>query len=71
MKQQIKETRETLRVIRYPELFRKINLCRSQVWRLEKAGDFPKSIPLGKNSKGWIESEVDAWLIEKMAVRHG
>lgn len=62
MKQHTEETRDTLRVIRFPELHRKIGLCRSQVWRLEQQGDFPKSIPLGKNSKGWIEADVNAWL---------
>ncbi|TLS78024.1 AlpA family phage regulatory protein [Mariprofundus erugo] len=51
-----------MRVIRFPELHRRIGLCRSQIWRLEKQGDFPKSIPLGKNSKGWIEADVTAWL---------
>jgi len=52
-------------VIRFPELYRKIGLCRSQIWRLEKQGDFPKSIPLGKASKGWIEADVNAWLEER------
>jgi len=65
MKKQIVETRDTLRVIRFPELYRKIGLCHSQIWRLEKQGDFPKSIPLGKASKGWIEADVNAWLEER------
>ncbi|MFC1537088.1 helix-turn-helix transcriptional regulator [Pseudomonadota bacterium] len=65
MKKQIDAARDSLRVIRFPELHRKIGLGRSQVWRLEKQGDFPKSIPLGKNSKGWIEADVNAWLEER------
>jgi len=65
MKKQITETRDTLRVIRFPELFKKVGLCRSQIWRLERSGDFVKSIPLGKNSKGWLESDVDAWLLTR------
>jgi prophage regulatory protein len=65
MKEQTNEARDTLRVIRYPELFKKVGLCRSQIWRLERQGDFPKSIPLGKNSKGWIEADIDAWLNER------
>lgn len=67
MNQQVEQARESLRVIRFPELYRKVGLCRSQVWRLEKEGDFPKSIQLGKNSKGWIESDIDAWLQERKA----
>lgn len=53
---------EFLRVIRFPELYRKVGLSRSQIWRLEKECAFPKSIELGKNSRGWFEAEVDAWL---------
>jgi prophage regulatory protein len=71
MTEQITETREILRAIRYPELYRKTGLHRSTIWRMERQGAFPKSIPLGKNSKGWLESEVDEWLNEKRAARHG
>lgn len=62
MKQQIEPVAKSLRVIRYQELYSKIGLGRTQIWRLEKDGEFPKSIPLGRNSKGWFEHEVDAWL---------
>jgi len=65
MTEQITEARDTLRVIRFPELFKKVGLCRSQIWRLEKQSAFPKSIHLGKNSKGWIEADIDAWLNER------
>jgi len=30
-----------------------------------KQGDFPKSIPLGGNSKGWLLSDIEAWLNER------
>lgn len=65
MKQQTEQARDTLRVIRFPELYRKVGLSRSQIWRLEQQGNFVKSIPLGKNSKGWIEADVDAWLLAR------
>lgn len=64
MKQQAETSGSPMRVIRYPELHRKIGLCRTQIWRLEKEGKFPRSITLGSNSKGWLEHEVDAWLLE-------
>jgi len=67
MKKQLEEIRNTMRVIRYPELFKMVPLCRSQIWRLEKSGDFPRSIPLGGNSKGWFYSDVEAWLNERRA----
>ena len=37
--------------------------------RLEKAGLFPKRVQLGPNRVGWLESEVLAWLDERLAQR--
>lgn len=37
--------------------------------RLEKAGKFPKRVPLGPNRVGWIESEVIDWLKQRIADR--
>ncbi|MEW8508959.1 MAG: AlpA family phage regulatory protein [Candidatus Thiodiazotropha endolucinida] len=37
--------------------------------RLEKAGTFPKRVPLGPNRVGWIESEVMDWLKQRIADR--
>ena len=37
--------------------------------RLEKAGQFPKRVPLGPNRVGWGESEVLDWLQERLAQR--
>ena len=62
------------RVIRKPELMSRIPLSDPTIWRLEKAGRFPKRLQLGGNSVGWLEEEIDAWLAERVAarnVRHG
>lgn len=37
--------------------------------RLWKVGKFPKPIKLGENRLGFIESEIDAWLKQRMAER--
>ena len=37
--------------------------------RLEKAGQFPKRVPLGPNRVGWVESEVLDWLEERLRRR--
>ena len=37
--------------------------------RLEKSGDFPKRIQLGPCRVGWIESEVVAWIDERIQKR--
>jgi prophage regulatory protein len=37
--------------------------------RLEKAGRFPKRVQLGPCRVGWVESEVLAWLQERIQKR--
>lgn len=37
--------------------------------RLEKAGLFPKRVPLGLNRVGWVEDEVLEWLEERLKQR--
>jgi prophage regulatory protein len=57
------------RIIRKPELLSKIGLADATIWRLERAGKFPRRIKLGGNSVGWFESEIDAWLTQKAEAR--
>lgn len=57
------------RVIRKPELFKKIGLSDVTIWRMEKAGKFPKRINLGTNSVGWLDSEIQDWFAKKAAGR--
>ena len=57
------------RIIRWPELQKKIGVSNVTVWRWEKDGQFPKRIRLGGNSAGWIESEVDKWIEKRAAER--
>ena len=58
-----------MRVIRKPELRKKVGYCDMHISRLEKAGRFPKRVKLGPNAVGWIEAEVDGWIKERMAER--
>ena len=57
------------RVIRKPELFSRIPLSDPTIWRMERAGKFPKRVKLGGNAVGWLETEVEAWLAERSADR--
>lgn len=58
-----------MRVIRRSKIHQKTGLSITQIWRLEKAGLFPKKIKLGANSVGWLESEVDAWVAARVKER--
>lgn len=60
---------EPLRALRLPEVERRTGLTRPTIYRRAKEGTFPKPIRLGGNSSGWVESEVSAWLSERVAAR--
>jgi len=52
----------TVKVIRRRELLNLIGLSCSTQWRLERAGEFPARVRLGKGSVGWRLAEVEAWV---------
>jgi len=56
-------------IIRKPELFSKVPLSDATIWRLEKAGRFPKRIRLSGKSVGWFANEIDEWLSQKSSER--
>lgn len=51
-----------MKVLKYQDLHGMFGFCRSTLYRMEKAGRFPKRIRLGSRSVGWNEDEVMAWL---------
>jgi prophage regulatory protein len=57
------------RILRKPETMHRVGLSDPTIWRLERAGKFPKRIKLGGNSVGWFESEIVDWLEAKKAER--
>lgn len=63
------ESKMTPRIIRKPELLSILGLSDPTVYRMEKAGKFPKRLRLGGNSCGWLQSEVEGWIAERAAAR--
>ena len=48
------------------EVISATGLSDTTLWREYKAGRFPKPIPLTKNRVGWLESEVRAWMANRL-----
>jgi prophage regulatory protein len=55
------------RILRWPIVHDKVGLCRSHVHKLVSQGLFPHPIKLGLRSSGWVESEIDRWLEQRIA----
>ena len=59
------------RILRLPEVMARTGLSRSTIYAWRVAGRFPQAVPLATRCVGWIESEVEAWLRERIAERGG
>lgn len=60
-----------MRVLRYPQVKDRVGYSRMHLYRLERDGLFPKRVQLGPHSVGWLESEIDAWIVSKAGSRCG
>lgn len=58
-----------LRIITKKELRDLVPYTGQHIQRLENAGKFPKRIKLGENRVGWLLTEVEAWILQRMAER--
>jgi prophage regulatory protein len=56
------------RVVRRKQLLELIGVSCATQWRMEKAGQFPARIKLGKGSVGWHLTEVEEWLKDRERV---
>ncbi len=46
-----------------------VDYTRTHIYRLIKAGDFPRPIRLGSNRIAFVESEIDAYIAAKIRER--
>jgi prophage regulatory protein len=61
-----------VKLISFAELTttRGITFSRRHLKRLEDEKKFPQRVVLGENRIGWVITEVDDWLAEKLAGRY-
>lgn len=58
-----------LRILRRQEVQIRVGFCDQQLLKLEALGLFPRRMQTGFRSVGWLEHEVDNWIVEKMRQR--
>ena len=59
------------RLIRLPEVISTTGLSRSEIYRLESIGKFPKRVPLSERMTTWSAGEVQEWVRARIAEREG
>jgi prophage regulatory protein len=57
------------RLLRRPMVRERTGLSDQQIYEGIKNGTFPKQVPVGQATVGWVESEVDAWIQNRIALR--
>ncbi|MCW8346552.1 AlpA family transcriptional regulator [Vibrio sp. ZSDZ65] len=58
-----------IRLIRLKEVLAMTGLSRSGVYRSIENQQFPKQVSLGDRAVAWVESEVQAWLVDRVVSR--
>ena len=58
-----------MRILRRPDVETQTGLSRSTIYDLMKDHKFPRQVPLGEKSVGWLESEIQNWIAERVAER--
>jgi prophage regulatory protein len=56
------------RLIRLPDVMAKLGIKRSTVWLFVKQNRLPKPIKLSAKVAVWRESEIDAYIADKIGV---
>ncbi len=55
------------RFVQNPEVQQITGLSGTTLWRLERAGAFPKKVAISPGRKAWLESHIKAWIAERSA----
>ena len=58
-----------LRVLRLPMVREKTGLSTTAIYMAMAEGVFPRPIPIGSKTRGWVEHEIDAYLERLIAER--
>jgi len=57
------------RIIRLPEVVKRTGLPRASIYQQMAQGSFPKPIAISLRSRGWVASEVDGWIEQRIVAR--
>lgn len=58
-----------MRILRLKNVLDITGLARSTIYAYIEKGFFPKPVSLGERSVGWLESEVDEWILARIEER--
>lgn len=58
-----------MRIIRLHDVIACTGLGRSSIYSFISENKFPKPVSLGERAVGWVDSEVNEWILERIEMR--
>ncbi len=58
-----------MRFLRLKDVIAATGLSRSTIYKFMDEEVFPKTIPLGGRAVAWLESEIEEWMEQRLAMR--
>ncbi len=63
-----KHLKRPLRILRLPDVRKRVGLSKSQIYKLISEDAFPRQIRLGGGrASGWVEFQVNLWIEQRIA----
>lgn len=56
-----------MKFLKMSEVIARVGLNKATIYRMMKAGEFPRSIQISEIRVAWVESEVIDWMERKIA----
>ena len=57
--------------LRLPDVIERVGYSRPSIYLKMSRGEFPRPINLGPRAVGWLESDIDNWISERVAASSG
>ena len=58
-----------IRMMRRPEVCRRVGYRKSQLQRMVVEGKFPRQVPIGVSARAWVQFEVEEWRRQRIEAR--
>ena len=58
-----------MQIWRLKKVMEQTGLGRSSIYKLIKEGSFPKPVPLGIRAVGWVATEINGWIEDRIRER--
>lgn len=59
----------TQKLLRMNEVTKTVGLSRSTIYALCSKGQFPKQVQITERTVGWLDTEIDEWVVRKATAR--